>query len=53
LSIVSLATLIVAAFLAGGAYYLSARGGAGAWLSFTLGVLVYGLIMALSPTWVG
>lgn len=42
-----LAQIIVAAFLAGGAYYGASRAGAGAWLAFTLGLVVYGFTMAL------
>lgn len=41
MSVVALAVVIVAAFAGGGAYFLSARWGAGAWLAFTLGLLVY------------
>ena len=47
--IVTVAIIIVAAFAGGGAYYASARAGAGAWLSMTLALILYGLIVAIAP----
>lgn len=49
MDIVAIAIVIVAAFAGGGAYFVAARQGASAWLAFTLGLFVYGLIMALAP----
>jgi len=48
-SVVTLAIVIVAAFAAGGAYFGASRVGAGAWLAFTLGLVVYGVIYGLAP----
>lgn len=49
MDVVVIAVAIVAAFLGGGAYWLAARAGAGAWLSFTLGLLVFALCQAAGP----
>lgn len=49
MDIVTVAVAIVAAFLGGGAYWLAARAGAGAWLSFTLGLLAFALVFAAGP----
>jgi len=53
MSVVTVAICIVAAFLGGGAYWLAARAGAGAWLSFSLGLLVALLVFAAGPTVLG
>lgn len=50
MSIILVAVCIVAAFLGGGAYWLATRAGAGAWLSFTLGLLVALLVFAAGPS---
>lgn len=49
MDIVTVAVAIVAAFLGGGAFFLAERAGAGSWLSFTLGLLVFALIFAAGP----
>lgn len=49
MDIVTVAVAIVAAFLGGGAYWLAGRAGAGAWLAFTLGLLVFALVLAAGP----
>lgn len=49
MSIVVLAAVIVASFAGGGSYFVAARVGAGAWLAFMLGLLVFGVVMALTP----
>lgn len=49
MDVVTVAVAIVAAFLGGGAFWLSSRAGAGAWLSFTLGLLVFALAFAAGP----
>lgn len=46
MSIVVVAVIIVAACLGGGAYWLAGRAGAGAWLSFGLGIFVALLVYA-------
>jgi hypothetical protein len=49
MDVVTIAVAIVASFLGGGAYWLAGRAGAGAWLSFTLGLLVALLCFAAGP----
>lgn len=49
MDVVTVAVAIVAAFLGGGAFWLANRAGAGAWLSFTLGLLVFALAFAAGP----
>lgn len=43
------ALAIIASFFGGGAYWGAARAGAGAWLAFTLGLLVFAICFALMP----
>lgn len=49
MDVVTIAVAIVAAFLGGGTFYLAERSGAGAWLSFTLGLLAFALVFAAGP----
>lgn len=49
MSVVTLAVLIVASFVAGGGYFLTARGGGGAWLAFMVGFFLGQLVLMLSP----
>ncbi len=50
MSIVTVAVIIVAAFLGGGAFWLTERAGAGAWLAFALGIAVALLVYTAGPT---
>lgn len=49
MDIVTVAVAIVAAFLGGGVFYLAERSGAGSWLSFTLGLLAFALVLSAGP----
>lgn len=53
MTIVTIAVCIVAAFLGGGAYWLAGQAGAGAWVSFTLGLLVALLVLTGGPRVLG
>lgn len=49
MDVVKIGLVVVAALLGGGVFFGISRAGAGAWTAFTLGLVMYGLVMLAGP----